>query len=71
MALEAELEGGEALTAQRYAQERRALRPDDAPEAKLLDALVLADGCPAYFPRVAQLLAAGHNPVQQRSTHGL
>ena len=53
----AELEDGERLTSERYRQERRAQRPDDAPEAVLLDALVLTEACPAYFPRVAQLLS--------------
>ncbi|WP_161880787.1 malate synthase A [Deinococcus alpinitundrae] len=66
----AALESGEPLTPQRYAQERRALRPDDAPEAKLLDALVLTEACPAYFPRMAQLLAE-NDPTQKRSPHGL
>ncbi|GAA4009816.1 malate synthase [Deinococcus rubellus] len=62
VAVGAELEGGEGMTPQRYAEERRALRPDDAPEARLLDTLVLAGACSAYFPRVAQLLAAGQEP---------
>ncbi|WP_425144885.1 malate synthase A [Deinococcus sp.] len=52
----AALEGGDALTPERYLSERRAQRPDDAPEARLLDALVLVERCPAYFPRAAQLL---------------
>lgn len=69
VALGSELESGETLTPQRYSQERRALRPDDAPEAKLFDALVLAGECPAYFPRVAQLLAHHNDSLHDRSRH--
>ena len=53
----AELEDGTQLTPERYRRERRALRPDTAPEARLLDALVLTDAPPAYFPLRAQELA--------------
>ncbi|ULH14160.1 aldolase/citrate lyase family protein (plasmid) [Deinococcus sp. KNUC1210] len=61
----AALEGGGRLTAERYTQERRAQCPDSAPAARLLDALVLAERCPEYFPRVAQLLASGAAAVPE------
>ncbi|TSA87509.1 malate synthase A [Deinococcus detaillensis] len=54
----AQLSSDAFLTPDRYRTERRALRADDTPEAQLLDALVLAETCPAYFPRFAQQLAA-------------
>ncbi len=53
---EAELEGGDKLTADRYLSERRALTGDTTAQARLLDHLVLAPVCPEYFPRAAQLL---------------
>ncbi len=53
---QAELEGGEHFTTERYFAERRAQRPDAALEARLLDALVLSAECPAYFPSFAQTL---------------
>lgn len=59
----AELSGDESLTPDRYRAERRALRADDTLEARLLDALVLAEICPAYFPRFAQQLTAQETPA--------
>lgn len=53
---EAELEGGDKLTSDRYLSERRALAADATAQARLLDHLVLAPVCPEYFPRAAQLL---------------
>ncbi|QFP78095.1 aldolase/citrate lyase family protein [Deinococcus sp. AJ005] len=53
---EAELEGGDKLTADRYLSERRALADDDTAQVRLLDHLVLAPICPEYFPHAAQLL---------------
>ena len=53
---QAVLETGQRLTPERYLAERRAQRPDGAPESRLLDALVLARQCPPYFPRFAQTL---------------
>ncbi len=54
----AELEGGGRFTRERYLSERRTLTDDQSPPARLLDHLVLAPDCPAYFPRAAQLLQA-------------
>ncbi|MFB9994537.1 malate synthase A [Deinococcus oregonensis] len=52
----AALEGGERLTPERYVQERRAQVHDSAPEARLLDHLVLNEQSIPYFPRAAQHL---------------
>lgn len=48
--LRAPLGGGGALTPDTYRALRRRLAPDDAPEARLLDHLVLSAVPPAYFP---------------------
>ncbi|MHA0034532.1 aldolase/citrate lyase/malate synthase family protein [Deinococcus sp. PESE-13] len=61
----AALEDGERLTPDRYRQERRAVLGDDEPASRLLDHLVEAQACPAYFPLAAQHLAAQY-PVGQR-----
>lgn len=62
----APLDDSSTLTPERYLQERAALRrgqdqgQDQASALlaeRLLDALVLADRCPAYFPRLAQTLS--------------
>lgn len=52
----AQLDDGKTLTTQRYLKERKTLAPDESPAANLMDALVISETCPAYFPRVAQLL---------------
>ncbi|MFC3831373.1 MULTISPECIES: aldolase/citrate lyase family protein [Deinococcus] len=52
----ARLDDGEVLTPARYRSERGALMPDNAGASRLLDHLVLAEVCPAYFPREAQSL---------------
>jgi len=39
-----------------YLHLRREQQPDDAPAARLLDALVLTDAPAAYFPAVAETL---------------
>ncbi|WP_207795301.1 aldolase/citrate lyase family protein [Deinococcus koreensis] len=52
----APLDDGTVLSAERYLHERRSLMPDDEGAARLLDDLVLARECPAYFPREAQHL---------------
>jgi malate synthase len=49
---------GEVFSPERYLSERGAQRPSHVPESRLLDALVLSDDCPAYFPRFAQELEA-------------
>ncbi|UBV44974.1 malate synthase A (plasmid) [Deinococcus taeanensis] len=55
--VQAPLAGGDRLDRAAYLTLRRTLRPDDAPEAALLDHLVLSAAAPAYFPREAQRLA--------------
>ena len=52
----AALEDGERLTPERYRQERRAVLGDDEPASRLLDHLVEAPACAAYFPLEAQRL---------------
>ncbi|WP_412026793.1 aldolase/citrate lyase family protein [Deinococcus yunweiensis] len=52
----AALDDGTALTPERYMNERRAVMPDNAGAARLLDHLVLSPDCPAYFPHEAQRL---------------
>ena len=50
------LDDGSTLTPERYRQERRQLMPDSEQAAQLLDHLVLAEECPAYFPQEAMRL---------------
>ena len=52
----APLSGGGTLTPDAYRALRRRLCPDDAPEARLLDHLVLSAAPPAYFPAEAARL---------------
>ncbi|MBB5376881.1 malate synthase [Deinococcus metalli] len=52
----ARLTDGSTLSPARYLDERRALMPDTAGAAQLLDHLVLSVPCPAYFPQEAQRL---------------
>ncbi|MGM9322480.1 malate synthase A, partial [Deinococcus aquaticus] len=52
----APLGGGGTLTPEAYRALRRRLAPDDAPEARLLDHLVLSAALPAYFPAEAARL---------------
>lgn len=57
--VKARLDDGTVLDQPRYLSERRTLVPDTEKAAQLLDHLVLADLCPAYFPREAQRLFGG------------
>ncbi|MDK2012067.1 MULTISPECIES: malate synthase A [unclassified Deinococcus] len=50
------LDDGSVFDRAAYRSLRRALRPDDAPEATLLDHVVLADAPPAYVPLEAHRL---------------
>ncbi|GGL00289.1 malate synthase A [Deinococcus radiotolerans] len=52
----AALDDGTVFDRAAYRSLRRALRPDDAPEATLLDHVVLADVAPAYVPLEAHRL---------------
>ncbi|SEJ50130.1 malate synthase [Deinococcus reticulitermitis] len=52
----AALEGGGTLSRERYLAERRVRMPDGERPARLLDHLVLAERCPAYFPQEARRL---------------
>lgn len=63
----ARLEGGSTLTPERYRQERRQLMPDSEQAAQLLDHLVLAEECPAYFPQEAMRLVFSAYPTAHGS----
>ncbi|WP_291429190.1 malate synthase A [Deinococcus sp.] len=63
----APLGGGGVLTPGAYRALRRRLAPDDAPEARLLDHLVLSAAPPAYFPAEAARLNL--TPWPQRTPH--
>ncbi|WP_407638340.1 hypothetical protein [Deinococcus grandis] len=52
----APLDDGSVFDRAAYRTLRRALRPDDTPEARLLDHVVLADAAPAYVPLEAHRL---------------
>ncbi|WP_155299910.1 malate synthase A [Deinococcus kurensis] len=52
----APLDDGSAFDRAAYRTLRRTLRPDDAPEATLLDHVVLAEAAPAYVPLEAHRL---------------
>nr|WP_232337502.1 aldolase/citrate lyase family protein [Deinococcus arboris] len=62
---QAPLADGSRLRPETYLALRRRLCPDTAPEARLLDHLVLSPTAPAYFPQEAQRLGLTPHPPEE------